>query len=92
MRTVFGLAILLYDHVVTFRQEVAYVWKAPNSFAKIAFLVNRYLVPVVLTVCYISEYPSQFFKPSSLMSDLAMSGFVGIKFTNAVRLPFDSCC
>jgi len=47
--TVIGVVVLLYDHAITFRQEVRCIWKAPRSFAKYAFLMNRYLVPALLT-------------------------------------------
>ncbi|TFY71619.1 hypothetical protein EVG20_g1396 [Dentipellis fragilis] len=43
-----GLVLLLHDHVLTLPQEVSLIWKAPSSFAKYAFLVNRYLVPASL--------------------------------------------
>lgn len=46
--TVIGVVILLYDHITTFKEEVRYIWKAPSSFAKYAFLMNRYLVPALL--------------------------------------------
>lgn len=45
-----GLVIVLYDHVITFDDEVQHVWKAKSSFAKWSFLFNRYLVPTVLIV------------------------------------------
>ncbi|THH00149.1 hypothetical protein EW026_g2345 [Hermanssonia centrifuga] len=39
-----GLVILFYDHLLTLPDEVKLVWGAPASFAKYAFLLNRYLV------------------------------------------------
>lgn len=39
-----GLVFLLYDHALTFSDEVELVWKAKPSFAKRLFLFNRYLV------------------------------------------------
>ncbi|KLO09487.1 hypothetical protein SCHPADRAFT_943603 [Schizopora paradoxa] len=39
-----GLVLLLYDHFLTFDDEVRLVWKARRSFARSAFLFNRYLV------------------------------------------------
>ncbi|EJT96771.1 hypothetical protein DACRYDRAFT_112395 [Dacryopinax primogenitus] len=38
-----ALALLSYDYVLTFRQEVLYVWFAPFNFGKFIFLVIRYL-------------------------------------------------
>ncbi|KAI5115002.1 hypothetical protein M0805_005178 [Coniferiporia weirii] len=45
-----GLAVLLYDHILSFDDEVRLVWQAKPSFAKKAFLLNKYLVPAVLLV------------------------------------------
>lgn len=47
--TVIGLAILIYDHILTLRSEWSLIWRAPPSFAKYAFLLNRYLVPGCMT-------------------------------------------
>lgn len=43
-----GLVVLIYDHLLTFSDEVRLVWAAPRSFAKYAYLLNRYLVLAVL--------------------------------------------
>ena len=50
--------MLLYDHIMTLPDEHRFVWKAKTSFAKYAFIVNRYVVPsVMLTVLFgASEY------------------------------------
>ncbi|KAI0344551.1 hypothetical protein BDW22DRAFT_1326561 [Trametopsis cervina] len=45
-----GLVILLYDYVLMFGDEVHLVWGAPRSFAKYAYLFNRYLVMVCMLV------------------------------------------
>lgn len=42
-----GFVMLLYDHVLAISDEQHYLWKAPPSCAKYAFMVNRYLVPCV---------------------------------------------
>jgi len=39
-----GLVILLYDHILTFPSEIRLIWRAPGSFPKYGFLLNRYLV------------------------------------------------
>ena len=39
---------MLYDHVLTFDDEVRVIWTAPRSFAKWMFLLNRYLSEVCL--------------------------------------------
>jgi len=43
-----GLVMLLYDHILTLPAEITLIWKSPLSFAKYAFLLNRYLVPLAL--------------------------------------------
>ncbi|KAJ7142907.1 hypothetical protein C8R44DRAFT_761372 [Mycena epipterygia] len=45
-----GPQILLYDHVLTLDDEVAYVWSAPSTIAKILFLILRYMVPVFMII------------------------------------------
>ncbi|KAI0075354.1 hypothetical protein K474DRAFT_1599946 [Panus rudis PR-1116 ss-1] len=45
-----GLVVLLYDHILTFPDEITLVWYSRRSFAKYAFLVNRYLVLASLLV------------------------------------------
>jgi len=42
--SVAGLVILACEHIQTFEDEVRLVWRAPASFTKYTFLVNRYLV------------------------------------------------
>ena len=45
-----GLALMLYDHTLTFPDEVAFVWKAPSSFGRNGFLINKYLTLVCLLI------------------------------------------
>ncbi|KAH9917866.1 uncharacterized protein BXZ73DRAFT_105389 [Epithele typhae] len=37
-----GLVVLLYDHILTFADEVELIWPAPATYAKYMFLLNRY--------------------------------------------------
>ncbi|CAE6502782.1 unnamed protein product [Rhizoctonia solani] len=54
--TVSGLALLLYDQLITFHTEVELVWPAKMSPVKCAFLVNRYICPLVLAfVCAVNS-------------------------------------
>ncbi|KAJ7022346.1 hypothetical protein C8F04DRAFT_1272686 [Mycena alexandri] len=41
--------VLLYDHLLTLDGEVEYIWAAPNTAAKVLFLILRYMVPLFLT-------------------------------------------
>lgn len=40
--------IVLYDHAITFGQEVEYIWSKQISASKILFILNRYLAELVL--------------------------------------------
>ncbi|KZV74975.1 hypothetical protein PENSPDRAFT_681416 [Peniophora sp. CONT] len=46
-----SITFLIYDHVLTFGDEVEYVWKAPRNITKYLFLFNRYTVPIVICIC-----------------------------------------
>lgn len=41
---VIGLVVLLWDHLLTFGDEIKYIWKWPVEVSKIVFIFNRYLV------------------------------------------------
>ncbi|KAH7914559.1 hypothetical protein BJ138DRAFT_1143700 [Hygrophoropsis aurantiaca] len=45
VRRAFGFAgytFLVWDHILTFEREITYIWKAPWTISKGAFLINRY--------------------------------------------------
>ncbi|QRV84000.1 dephospho-CoA kinase [Ceratobasidium sp. AG-Ba] len=48
--TVAGICVLLYDHILTFPDEVQYVWKQKWSVVSTMFVLNRYITPFVLAV------------------------------------------
>ncbi|KAJ6540414.1 hypothetical protein B0H19DRAFT_1036312 [Mycena capillaripes] len=43
-----GIVTLLYDHILTFDDEVEYIWSAQTTLAKVLFLILRYMVPLFL--------------------------------------------
>ncbi|KAG8863492.1 hypothetical protein FRB96_008232 [Tulasnella sp. 330] len=45
-----GFFILLYDHLITFSEEVELIWKGPLSLVSFLFLLNRYAVPIIIAV------------------------------------------
>ncbi|CAE6417618.1 unnamed protein product [Rhizoctonia solani] len=47
---VVGYALLIYDHILTFTDEIQFIWKAKRSPAVIMFLLNRYITPIVLAI------------------------------------------
>ncbi|KAG8945224.1 hypothetical protein FRC04_001130 [Tulasnella sp. 424] len=50
----FGFAaiasLLVWDILISFDRETHYVWKAKWTYAKVVFLLNRYLAPIVFIV------------------------------------------
>ncbi|CDO74762.1 hypothetical protein BN946_scf185001.g10 [Trametes cinnabarina] len=48
--TLVGFTALLYDHIVTFTDEVNFIWKARKGVVSTIFLLNRYCIPVVLAL------------------------------------------
>ena len=51
--TVAGTVVLFYDHLMTLQDEYRFVWMAKPSFAKFAFLLNRYAVPSAMLLTLI---------------------------------------
>ncbi|KAG8742328.1 hypothetical protein FRC12_015394 [Ceratobasidium sp. 428] len=45
-----GYVLLLYDYLLTLPDEVRLIWPTSWSLVKVLFLINRYTVPVFLTV------------------------------------------
>ncbi|KAG8688355.1 hypothetical protein FRC08_011481 [Ceratobasidium sp. 394] len=45
-----GYVLLLYDYFLTLPDEVKLIWPTSWSLVKILFLINRYTVPIFLTV------------------------------------------
>ncbi|KAJ7103782.1 hypothetical protein C8R44DRAFT_808155 [Mycena epipterygia] len=43
-----GLTILIYDHVLSFPDEIRFIWSAKGSSSKFLFLALRYLVPCMM--------------------------------------------
>src|SRR3984885_9278048 len=62
-----GLVALLYDHLLTLPEEVSLIWKAPPSYAKYGFLLNRYMVPGELISIAFGEYSSSSCIPSHIV-------------------------
>jgi len=62
-----GIMIILWENLITFDQEYRFVWKGPPSLTKYAFLLNRYVTPIIFIVVVIEMCGS----------------FNGVTFTNA---------
>lgn len=37
-----GNSILIYDHIVTLPEEIAFIWRRPKALPAMLFLLNRY--------------------------------------------------
>jgi len=75
-----GLVMLIYDHILTLPEEITLVWKAPTSYSKCLFLLNRYFVPCTLLVV---AFEMSAFQPITLSDDtcrtlIVMSTMIGI--------------
>ncbi|KAA1478115.1 hypothetical protein DENSPDRAFT_658165 [Dentipellis sp. KUC8613] len=83
-----GLVLLLHDHVLTLPQEVSLIWKAPSSFAKYAFLVNRYLVPasLILVATEMSDFNSTARSDLTMIAATAVLSVYSIGIANLLVL------
>ncbi|KAI1798281.1 hypothetical protein LXA43DRAFT_21471 [Ganoderma leucocontextum] len=48
--TLVGFTALLYDHLVTLPDEITLIWRGKKGVVSTIFLLNRYVVPVVLAL------------------------------------------
>jgi len=61
----FGVAsfvVLLYDHILTFDDEVRYIWRSKKKLVSWLFLLNRYLTPLGFCI-NINAYTSKLWTP-----------------------------
>lgn len=54
--SVTGCVILLWDHALTFGDELKYIWKRPIEVSKAVFLFNRYFVEGVMCLNVYGEF------------------------------------
>ncbi|KAG9038069.1 hypothetical protein FRB95_002997 [Tulasnella sp. JGI-2019a] len=45
-----GFIVLIYDHISTLSDEVQLIWQKPISLVSALFLVNRYTVPIIISI------------------------------------------
>ncbi|PIL27446.1 hypothetical protein GSI_10595 [Ganoderma sinense ZZ0214-1] len=48
--TLVGFTALLYDHLVTLPDEISLIWRGKKGVVSTIFLMNRYIVPVILAL------------------------------------------
>ncbi|PFH49320.1 hypothetical protein AMATHDRAFT_63471 [Amanita thiersii Skay4041] len=51
-----SLTILIYDHLLTFGDEVQYIWKRRVSPVTILYLINRYFAPCAFVICMVALF------------------------------------
>lgn len=85
--TVIGTVMLIHDHIVTFSHERRFIWTAPRSMAKYAFLINRYIVPVGLFLALVGALVLSHLFHFFSSEIIEMCGFSGVRLSNVVRVP-----
>ncbi|KAF9449611.1 hypothetical protein P691DRAFT_667119 [Macrolepiota fuliginosa MF-IS2] len=53
-----GLAVLVYDQILTWEQEVQYIWSGSDIFVKSSYCLSRYLALIIQIVGIIHSSPS----------------------------------
>ncbi|EIW77047.1 hypothetical protein CONPUDRAFT_84300 [Coniophora puteana RWD-64-598 SS2] len=55
-----GFTILVWDHFITFGDEMELIWKQPKTFMSSLFLFNRYIIPLGFIVDLFAYISPQF--------------------------------
>jgi len=78
--TAAGLVVLIYDHFLTFSDELELYWQSKDSFSKYGFLTNRYVVPAMLIAISVesSDLWDATFSDASCRRLLATSSSIGV--------------
>lgn len=50
------LALIVYDYVITFSEEITYIWQSKSSLVFVLFVLNRYGALLYGGLGVISEY------------------------------------
>lgn len=87
LHKVAGLAALLYDHCLTFGDEINLICTAPRSFLKWVFLTNHYLVEMCLIAVAIGALRCRVLFPRLLNHRLLeISGYSSVLRDNGVSI------
>ncbi|KZT36399.1 hypothetical protein SISSUDRAFT_1034864 [Sistotremastrum suecicum HHB10207 ss-3] len=73
-----GFVLLIYDFILSFPEELKFVWRSRWSLGKVLFLLNRYLVPLDLAVelvSFMSTTPSDNFCKKWFITDTVLVWF-----------------
>jgi len=58
----FGFTVLVWDHIITFGDEVECIWRRKKNLLVYLFLLNRYFTPlgfIVNITAYLSQWPPE---------------------------------
>ena len=72
-RAVSGIVILLWDLFLTFPVELRYVWMTRITIPKFGYIVNRYLVCILMLILINSESFARLFKVLLMLALIKMS-------------------
>ena len=73
----FIVAVLLYDFVLTFPQEVGWLWRGWHlSIARTLFIINRYLPIIALVPAVFEDFASNSIEVNIQLSYMSTSSYV----------------
>ncbi|KAJ3485911.1 hypothetical protein NLI96_g4614 [Meripilus lineatus] len=85
-----SLALLVYDHLLTFPTEVQLIWRRKFSVVTILFLLVRYFTlvsKVVYVACMMGEWSTEEYARLEIVNDaLAILGGIGVYGFNILRI------
>ncbi|KAI0768911.1 hypothetical protein BC629DRAFT_1292490, partial [Irpex lacteus] len=83
-----GFTILIWDHMITFSDEVEYIWRGSKGLLTYLFLLNRYLTPLLFIVNLFGT-KSAYLSPRSCRRFIRYEGsatVIGINITMLMML------
>ncbi|KAG2151155.1 uncharacterized protein EDB93DRAFT_296019 [Suillus bovinus] len=96
-----GDSILMYDHMATLPEEIAFIWRRPKALSATLFLVNRYFALLVNISCLVIIQVSFVFQAVVVCLIMAIrtyalyggisAGSLGHYSSDAVLLPGVGC-
>jgi len=80
-----GFTVLLYDHIITFDDELTYVWFRKKGIPGYLFLINRYLIPLGFIV-NLYAYQGYGWSPASCYHFVRYEGVMTVTGINIASL------
>ncbi|KIM91463.1 hypothetical protein PILCRDRAFT_130148 [Piloderma croceum F 1598] len=66
-----SIALLLYDHIITLDKEVEWIWTLRWRLPKVLFIINRYIISLLLLLDIVPELVYPVFIPVTVTSILS---------------------